>query len=282
MSAKRTGAMLLVPYSLVSCLDRPLLPFTAFFIMCSKIPLLLLHHFGGNECVELSATIHTLTHGFLLQCLQISMNIDHHKKMVELHNRLTPEDVVVGWYTTGENVRPSANLFQKFFRKEMNGEPVHLMVGTNVASGAIQINAFYSMTISFTDNVVHNQFLPLPFDYVTSEHEKAALDVLDNTKEGKWEPISELGNLEKVLNRLYESLSVLHSHIGAIIAGKAPQNIELGRFLQHTLSLLPSNDISFETMFSNGTLDTLMLIYLANLTRSHLLLAEKARDQASS
>lgn len=210
------------------------------------------------------------------------MNVDHHKKMVELHNRLTPDDVVVGWYTTGENVRASANLFQKFFRKEMNGEPVHLMVGTNLSSGTIQINTFYSMTISFTDNVAHNQFLPLPFDYVTSEHERAALDVLGNTKEGKMEPISELGNLEKVLVRLYDSLAILHSHIGAIIAGKAPQNLELGRFLQHTLSLLPSNDISFETMFSNGTLDTLMLIYLANLTRSHLLLAEKARDQASS
>jgi translation initiation factor 3 subunit F len=210
------------------------------------------------------------------------MNIDHHRKMIELHHRMSPEDVVVGWYTTGDQVRNSAVLFQRFFWREMNQSPVHLMVGTNLESGSISVNTFYSLSISLTERVVQNQFLPLPFDYVTSEHERAAFDILGKSKSGKHEPLSDLGSLESALVRLHSSLQILHAHIGEILAGKAPSNVELGRFLQHTLSLLPSNDVSFETMFSNGTLDTLMLIYLANLTRSHLFLAEKSRDQASS
>jgi translation initiation factor 3 subunit F len=212
---------------------------------------------------------------------QISMNVDHYKKMMELHQRLSPDDVTVGWYTTGDFVKPSAVLFQKFFRREMNQEPVHLMVGTDLSTGSISINTYYNMVISFTDSLTHNHFVPLPFDYVTSEHERAALDVLGTVKEGQSQPLSDLASLERALLRLQETISILHTHVGDIIAGKAPQNIELGRFLQHTLSLLPSTDISFETMFTNGTLDTLMLIYLANLTRSHLFLAEKNRDQSS-
>lgn len=210
------------------------------------------------------------------------MNIEYYKKMVGLHTRLSPDDIVVGWYTTGETVRQSAVLFQKFFRRDMNQEPVHLMVSTDLSKGSININTFYSLPISFHDNITHNHFVPLPFDYVTSEHERAAFDVLDNTKNGQVETLSEIGSLEKALKRLFDNLEVLHSHITAIIDGKAPENPELGRFLQHTMSMLPTNDISFETMFSNGTLDTLMLIYLANLTRSHLFLAEKNREQQSS
>lgn len=213
------------------------------------------------------------------------MHIDTYRKMIDLHHRLSPGDIVVGWYTTGESVRQSASLFQKFFWREMNQAPVHLMVGTDLASGSIQVNTYYSLAIHLTNEVkpLQNQFLPLPFDYVTSEHERAAFDVLGRNKSGKQvEPLSDLGSLEHALQKLHETLAILHSHVSAILSGKAPQNIELGRFLQHTLSLLPSSDISFETMFSNGTLDTLMLIYLANLTRSHLFLAERARDTSTS
>jgi translation initiation factor 3 subunit F len=56
-------------------------------------------------------------------------------------------------------------------------------------------------------------------------------------------------------------------------------NNQVGRFLQETLALLPTNSISFDQMFTNGVQDVLMVIYLANLTRSHLLLAEKLKDQ---
>lgn len=210
---------------------------------------------------------------------QTSMNIDYHRKMIELHRKMSPEDIVVGWYTTGDEIRPSAVLFQKFFWKEMNQAPVHLMVGTDLSSGSININTYYSLSVSLTDRIVQNQFLPLPFDYVASGHERAAFDILGQSKSGEPTPLSDLGSLELALKRLYDTLDVLSSHIKAVVEGKTPQNQELGRFLHHTFSLLPSSEISFESMFNNGTLDTLMLIYLANLTRSHLFWAEKSRDQ---
>lgn len=211
------------------------------------------------------------------------MNIDHYKKMAELHHRMNAEDTVVGWYMTGDSVRQSAVLFQKFFWREMNQSPVHLLVGTDVTHDSISVNTFYSLAIHLTNEAkpVQNQFIPLPFDYVTSEHERAAFDILSKSKTGKLEPLSDLGSLESALLRLRDTLILLQSHVSDVLAGKAPQNAELGRFLQHTLSQLPSNDISFETMFSNGTLDTLMLIYLANLTRSHLFLAERAREPSA-
>lgn len=62
-------------------------------------------------------------------------------------------------------------------------------------------------------------------------------------------------------------------------AGKAAPNTAVGRAMQQALALLPTSEASFEQMFTNGVQDVLMVIYLANLTRSHLLLAERMRDQ---
>jgi len=45
------------------------------------------------------------------------------------------------------------------------------------------------------------------------------------------------------------------------------------------MATLPTTEASFDQMFTNGVQDVLMVVYLANLTRSHLLLAEKLRDQ---
>ena len=58
-----------------------------------------------------------------------------------------------------------------------------------------------------------------------------------------------------------------------------PPNNEIGRFLHQTLASLPTTEANFDQMFTNGVQDVLMVVYLANLTRAHLFLAEKLRDQ---
>jgi translation initiation factor 3 subunit F len=52
--------------------------------------------------------------------------------------------------------------------------------------------------------------------------------------------------------------------------------------ISDTLALLPSHESSeFDKMFANSLQDVLMVVYLANLMRTHLLLAERLRDQTT-
>lgn len=81
------------------------------------------------------------------------------------------------------------------------------------------------------------------------------------------------------MNKLLSLLEDVSSYVDDVVAGKSAPNNTVGRALQQTLSLLPTSEASFEHMFTNGVQDVLMVIYLANLTRSHLLLAERMRDQ---
>jgi translation initiation factor 3 subunit F len=53
--------------------------------------------------------------------------------------------------------------------------------------------------------------------------------------------------------------------------------------IYETLVLLSTTDSSeFDKILANGLQDVLMVVYLANLTRTHLLLAEKLREQATT
>jgi translation initiation factor 3 subunit F len=54
-----------------------------------------------------------------------------------------------------------------------------------------------------------------------------------------------------------------------------PDN-EIGRKLMHSVSALPKIDpASLEKMFNNNLQDLLLVVYLANLTRTQLALSEK-------
>jgi len=54
-----------------------------------------------------------------------------------------------------------------------------------------------------------------------------------------------------------------------------------GQFVLDTFALLPTNLATFDKIFTSGLQDILMVVYLANLTRSHLLLANKMQEQST-
>jgi translation initiation factor 3 subunit F len=58
--------------------------------------------------------------------------------------------------------------------------------------------------------------------------------------------------------------------------GELKQDNRIGRFISKALRNLPKFDAAtLETIFSNNLQDLLMVVYLSNLTRTQLILAEK-------
>ena len=59
-------------------------------------------------------------------------------------------------------------------------------------------------------------------------------------------------------------------------AGKKPADISLGRYLADTVTGIPRFEAEeFESMLTDSTQDSLLVMYLSNLVRSHLALADR-------
>jgi len=71
-------------------------------------------------------------------------------------------------------------------------------------------------------------------------------------------------------------LGIALEYVENVLSEKVEPNSNIGRFLAETISSLPHLEPSLlEKMFNNSLQDLLLVVYLANLTRTQLTLAEK-------
>lgn len=71
-------------------------------------------------------------------------------------------------------------------------------------------------------------------------------------------------------------LDRISAYIKKVTAGEVEGSSKIGKLIDDTLSLLPLDASQFQTLFSKGLQDVLMVVYLANLTKTHLLLAQNS------
>jgi len=76
-------------------------------------------------------------------------------------------------------------------------------------------------------------------------------------------------------------LETVSDYVNKVLDGKIEGNPTVGRFLATAMSSLPKIDpATLEKMINNSNQDLLLVVYLANLTRTQLHLAEKLQKVA--
>jgi len=87
---------------------------------------------------------------------------------------------------------------------------------------------------------------------------------------------TDIDTLEIQIEEMLGQLTNVEAYIADVQSGKAAPNPELGRLLADTVALVPQlNPGMYEKTFHNGLQDLLMIVYLSNLTRTQLALAER-------
>jgi hypothetical protein len=176
---------------------------------------------------------------------------------------------------------------------------------TTALSKSVGIAVYYAMSISLiSSEPVQTHFIPHPFTLVTTNADRIVLaklskdrfiysskeltseSVTDRTSEAlesKSVKLSQLESLEDTVKRLLALIETVSDYVNRVLEGKEAPDNEIGRMINETLALLPSSSSSeFDKIFANGLQDVLMILYLANLTRTHLLLAERLREQTGT
>jgi translation initiation factor 3 subunit F len=106
-----------------------------------------------------------------------------------------------------------------------------------------------------------------------------SVDVLKKTVVDKLP--SDLEGLEGTIERLQDMIDTISRYVDNVIEGQLPPDNAIGRYLADTIASVPRvNSDAFDKLFNDSVQDVLLVLYLANLTRTQLTLAEKLNTAA--
>ncbi|KAG1470563.1 hypothetical protein G6F56_002611 [Rhizopus delemar] len=213
---------------------------------------------------------------------EITLDREHYRSMYELHQRVNPEEVILGWYTAGSNLSPSCTPVQSFFTEDVAPfQPIHVTIDTNdlFNSSDMGLRAYACAPVGFNKQLGDCLFLSIPCDVKYLDAERSGLDMLASakTKESRTASlISDMDHLEIAVTKLQEMLERISKYVDNVVAGEAQPNNAIGRYIMDTVSVVPKIDsAAFEKMFNSHLQDLLMVVYLANMTRTQLAVAER-------
>jgi translation initiation factor 3 subunit F len=235
-----------------------------------------------------------------------TVQIDYHHSMLALYKQVSPKDVVVGWYSTSGSNESAAgqtagsgstpeqlayitSLMHEVYRGQMPAssgiEPLHLNVDVSMKSGMKISGNINSVTRSRDRADLLANFQPVPVEMHAYEEEKIGVDALisgvpdDDTRlDAPATFLTESENIESAVGKILESMEALEAYIERCATGKEKNpNPALALQIHNLLSSLPTLDAStFTSTFSTHIQDLLAIVYLANMTKNQLAIADKA------
>ncbi|EFJ10683.1 hypothetical protein SELMODRAFT_79764 [Selaginella moellendorffii] len=209
---------------------------------------------------------------------QVAVDIDYHRSMFELHQRVNPKEVIIGWYSTSPGVTGSDALIQDFYARETSN-PIHLTVDTTFSDDAANIKAYVSTVLTLGERPLAAQFHEVQLDLRLLEAERVGFDILKKTLVDKLP--NDLQGLESSMQRLQNMIDTVFKYVDDVVEGRIPPDNTVGRYLADTLSMVPKiSPDTFSKLFNDSMQDLLLVVYLANLTRTQLALAEKLNTAA--
>jgi len=83
---------------------------------------------------------------------QVLLDVEFHRAMIELHARVNPKEIVIGWYSTGDGIVPASSLIHEFYAKEMGmniSAPLHLTFDVEFKDTDNLVRAWVGRSLDF-------------------------------------------------------------------------------------------------------------------------------------
>jgi translation initiation factor 3 subunit F len=213
---------------------------------------------------------------------QLVVDDGYHQAMLALHKRVNPNEVVVGWYSTGDSITYLMSLVHSVYKSQCE-EPVLLTVDVNVRKfHRMALKAYVGKSIKVGNKMPLARFELVNLDMFAYEAEKIAVDALingapDNDKlDAPATVLSDFENLENSLERLHGLIKNVAAYVKKVQSGAIKGDRDIGMTIAQAVAVIPHfSGTAFEKMFAQNSQDLLMVLYLTNVTRTHLILADK-------
>eukprot|EP00163_Fabomonas_tropica_P017609 TRINITY_DN3127_c0_g1_i2.p1 TRINITY_DN3127_c0_g1~~TRINITY_DN3127_c0_g1_i2.p1 ORF type:complete len:285 (+),score=61.26 TRINITY_DN3127_c0_g1_i2:222-1076(+) len=206
---------------------------------------------------------------------QVAVDMEFHKQMFDLHTRVSPKDVIVGWYATGSEVTEHSLLLHEFYAREVSN-PVHLLVDTSLQNDKLATKAFVS-----SNTAVGAQFEEVALEFKSGESERIGVDAMISSQNEAALPtgqsaLTDVDNLERSIQKLLNLLDGIGEYVDSVIGGQTQGSVEIGRALTDALQAVPHVDARiFDRMLNHSLQDLLVVLYLSSLTRTQIAITHK-------
>ncbi|XP_064474702.1 eukaryotic translation initiation factor 3 subunit F-like [Ornithodoros turicata] len=209
---------------------------------------------------------------------EVAVDLEFAKNMFELHKKVNPAEGIVGWYATGPDVTSHSVLIHDYYSREASN-PIHLTVDTLMADGKINMKAYTSTPFGVPGKNLGTMFSPCKMEVVGYDAELVGLKVTQGTKHNKQrsvECIPDFDTVSKSAKEMREMLEIVITYVDDVLTGKAPPDNQIGRMLLDIIQSVPQMEPEkFQDMLNCNMKDLLMVVYLAQLTKTQLGLNEK-------
>jgi len=230
----------------------------------------------------------------------VLMDQDYHKQMLALRQKVSPREVVVGWFSTGAEINATSAVIHAFYCTKDSQftptavlpGPVHLLVDTSLSQqssppGSFGIKAFVNVRTTVAESLL--QFHEVPLRVQTSTAEKSGISQLMHARRATREAmangvapkdIASIDGFEGGLKELLSLFRRIQEYVRAVGEGKVEGDLAVGRGLTTALCAEPVIDSeAVENLCHSSLQDALMVVYLSNLTRTQISIAEKINVQ---
>ncbi|XP_004647383.2 eukaryotic translation initiation factor 3 subunit F [Octodon degus] len=209
---------------------------------------------------------------------EVAVDMEFAKNMYELHKKVSPNELILGWYATGHDITEHSVLIHEYYSREAPN-PIHLTVDTSLQNGRMSIKAYVSTLMGVPGRTMGVMFTPLTVKYAYYDTERIGVDLIMKTCFSPNRVIGLSSDLQQVGGasaRIQDALSTVLQYAEDVLSGKVSADNTVGRFLMSLVNQVPKIiPEDFETMLNSNINDLLMVTYLANLTQSQIALNEK-------
>ncbi|ELU16800.1 hypothetical protein CAPTEDRAFT_177448 [Capitella teleta] len=209
---------------------------------------------------------------------EVAVDLEFARNMYELHKKVNPAEVIVGWYSTGSDITEHSVLIHEYYNRECKN-PVHLLVDTYLKGGQMSMKAFISSPMGIPGKTMGTLFTPIGVESAFYEAEKVGVELIQMAKHNPKRTVSMVTELQQVsamCARLNDMLATVKQYVDDIIEGRVTANNLIGRSLMEMVNSVPKIEPEkFEEMLNSNMKDLLMVVYLSNLTKTQLMLNEK-------
>jgi translation initiation factor 3 subunit F len=181
---------------------------------------------------------------------QVEVDMDYQKRMLELHLKASPKEVLLGWYATSSELNTFSALIQNFYGQQGEGTfphpAVHLTVST-VAGQDVKADTYISAPIGVTAERAADSclFIPVPHEIKYGDAEKSGLELIAGAKdkEDRSQLLqTDIETLERAVEQVLDMLDRVSNYVSNVLEEEVEPSSALGQFLMNTLSLAPKVD----------------------------------------
>ncbi|PVU92879.1 hypothetical protein BB561_003568 [Smittium simulii] len=231
----------------------------------------------------------------------VEVDMEYHRMFYTALKKANPTEEIVGWYATGSEIGNHSALIQEFYANEAKSqEAIHLIVDTSLESNSLKVQVFSDIGFgSSFENSIGCLFAPVRYEMVYPEAEKNLLQLLATTQKqtptdlisensilSRSQPsdarlVSDIEQLEEAIKSLIEMIERVSAYVQKVIAGETQPDNLVGNYLIDMLASVPKIDAeTFDSLFQSHLQNLLMVIYLSNLTRAQVNIANRLHHLA--